>query len=129
MPRQPDLDAIRETWRLRKAGDTEEEIGEKVGRSARQVVNYLNLKWLKKRGLEYLCLQGYVPMRLSESYQESCGRGDHSFLHDPTIRAFITVRLRDDGVNEAGIPMKVETRTCPNCTENISRRDLGIYLD
>lgn len=60
--------------------------------------------------------------------KESCRKGDHSFLYDPTLRNFVPIVLKDDGVNEHGLPMRVEIRNCPICKQEIRRRGLAMFL-
>ena len=57
MSQVPNVDAIKDAWRLKVEGKTQEEIAEAIRFSVRQVGNYLSIRWLQKRGLEYIAMQ------------------------------------------------------------------------
>jgi hypothetical protein len=51
MSRTVDVGLVKRALRLRKQGETQQKIADKLGMSLRTVQNYLNSKWLQERGL------------------------------------------------------------------------------
>ena len=64
----------------------------------------------------------------STRLRDMCEQGNHSFLSDPTLKNFVSIVLEDDGVNENGMLIRIETRTCPICGQESRDRDLAMFL-
>ena len=90
MPKPIDREAVRESWKLKREGKTQNQIAQEAHRSLRQVQRYLDPSWLAERGLGEL---QYCPGSSQESgpgqtpatpiQQEAwdrCQNGDHSWM-------------------------------------------------
>jgi len=86
MPQRPDVDMARLIWGQKRANPkvTQNAIAETLGLASRTVANYLNSKWLSKRGLghlPYVDQELQVPRSAVENEAWAlCRSGDHEWL-------------------------------------------------
>ena len=122
MPREPDHDAIKRAWQLKREKKSQEEIGEAIGLQSRQVGNYLSIKWLEKRGLRHLRSREKRDQELGSQCQ-----GAHPWMRPGSQFegygfAVVTGEESPEATeadpppkNEAGRPIIRRTYTCVSC--------------
>ena len=138
MSQRPDVDMARLIWGQKRANPkvTQNAIAETLGLAPRTVANYLNFKWLSKRGLGHLPYANQdlqVPRSAVENEAWGlCQSGDHKWLEVPLYEghAFrVTEVIREQpGHTGSTVGTVYRVKTCSFCGLSSEERTSGYIV-
>jgi len=135
MPQRPDVDMARLIWGQKRANPkaTQNAIAETLGLAPRTVANYLNSKWLSKRGLGHLPYADQelqVPRSAVENKAWGlCQSGDHEWLKVSLYEGhafLVTEEIREQpGHTGSTVGTVYRVKTCSFCGFSSEERTSG----